>query len=701
MKRSEYNKHFNNIRCSDEFREKMEERLKASPVEAHEYADSVNDVEQAKKSNRITQIIISIAACAAIAVGIGAVYKSVKNNPIDQPSDLPSASDNTGSADNIVTLGDFSQSILSAQISMDFFENSYFIPNLSTPAKEELAELFATFDWTPVEFQNALGVSEVLTLSYNDSENGNEISLTIDVIGRTTLTETDSNGNSISTLYQFSVTEYSAAMEIIAENILTSGFQNMNVTASTPAYGSTELSPEMIEELGIYFANCEYLDRYDSFKNPDGQSVVLEIGFCRAEICASDEISVTYTQGECVEAGCVYQLEEGAYDYIKSRVISYQEMTVIDETNIADLINNSFSMLVSSQETNSLTFVTDGGQFSSSITVKTDKIPELQNLLLSFVWEKCEGESHENFPYVNFYPIGNILLAESGFINVSATGETYSISEEDAVELKQFLDNMMADDELAKFQRLIENAEKSYTSMTANFTAEYDLEYVLKNATCGVPDNRHYEVSGSLNHNVADDTYYIDAEGLIENELKVKSEVIGLWGETVYIEHFKNESDIIDNACYFNENGLLTSYTHYNSRFEGINTVADYFYIDELAFQAIEMLRNGELLDDPNAIISDYYIYTENNGIHELYVTSEPIYSSQTSQWTWRIKLNENGIITEFEKTLFGKTSIKFSLTDIVLDEGADSYTPPELTEAEKTYFTMNCEEYAATLAAE
>lgn len=80
MKQSDYRKSLDNIRCSDEFRQKMEERLSAARTESHEYADSVSHLERAPRLNTGR---IAAAAAAFVLIGgtAGTVYYTATKLP--------------------------------------------------------------------------------------------------------------------------------------------------------------------------------------------------------------------------------------------------------------------------------------------------------------------------------------------------------------------------------------------------------------------------------------------------------------------------------------------------------------------------------------------------------------------------------------------------------------------------------------------
>lgn len=78
MKRTQYTEHIEKIKCSDSFREKMERQLSSAPQEVHEYEDSVQGVEPARKFS-LTRFGALAAALVVIAGGGVLGYNSMKN----------------------------------------------------------------------------------------------------------------------------------------------------------------------------------------------------------------------------------------------------------------------------------------------------------------------------------------------------------------------------------------------------------------------------------------------------------------------------------------------------------------------------------------------------------------------------------------------------------------------------------------------
>ena len=78
MRRTQYTEHMEKIKCSDEFREKMERQLSSAPSEVHEYEDSVQGVERARGFS-FSRFGALAAALVVIAGGGVLGYNGVKN----------------------------------------------------------------------------------------------------------------------------------------------------------------------------------------------------------------------------------------------------------------------------------------------------------------------------------------------------------------------------------------------------------------------------------------------------------------------------------------------------------------------------------------------------------------------------------------------------------------------------------------------
>ena len=84
MKRTEYNEHMRNIKCSENFKAKMERMLSDAPQEMHEYEDSVQGVERAKRFN-VSRFATLAAALVIVGGGVGMGLKGMKNMRITNP----------------------------------------------------------------------------------------------------------------------------------------------------------------------------------------------------------------------------------------------------------------------------------------------------------------------------------------------------------------------------------------------------------------------------------------------------------------------------------------------------------------------------------------------------------------------------------------------------------------------------------------
>lgn len=149
MKRSDYIKTFDNIRCSEEFRQKMEERLSAARTEVHEYADSVTHLERAPSLNAGR-----IAAAAAIFVLIGGTAGTIYYTA----TKLPEAGVSQPETEDIINEMPFPElkegfeaSELRAYASISDPDEDYLEESMDSSQLDKVFGFFGGLDWTESE----------------------------------------------------------------------------------------------------------------------------------------------------------------------------------------------------------------------------------------------------------------------------------------------------------------------------------------------------------------------------------------------------------------------------------------------------------------------------------------------------------------------------------------------------------------------
>lgn len=89
------------IKCSPDFRSRMEEKLSADRTEVHEYYDVVRDVEKAPDNRRTKGFIPLFAAGAAIVCVFAVMVLSVKELPQDDEDRAASVTETTTTEENV------------------------------------------------------------------------------------------------------------------------------------------------------------------------------------------------------------------------------------------------------------------------------------------------------------------------------------------------------------------------------------------------------------------------------------------------------------------------------------------------------------------------------------------------------------------------------------------------------------------------
>lgn len=124
MKRSEYNDFMDQIKCSGQFTEKMEELLNSEFSEYHEYADNIAGVERASK-RRIIRYAGGAAACLVLAGAVGAGYKLIAGNDLNTPEEYYSGvTDITNETSQSETIPDIQPAtVLPDTFDVDYIES--------------------------------------------------------------------------------------------------------------------------------------------------------------------------------------------------------------------------------------------------------------------------------------------------------------------------------------------------------------------------------------------------------------------------------------------------------------------------------------------------------------------------------------------------------------------------------------------------
>ena len=133
MEHNEYNDLMKRIKCTDEFRSKMQKKLSSEPIAMESYEDSVSGTDIAPKRSW-TRYAAMAAAFVLVCGAVGGAAYGLRQHDKNQPSKVIGAA--TGASDTIATTAETTT------------ENTTETTNANVPAvsPEEIRALFPEVD---------------------------------------------------------------------------------------------------------------------------------------------------------------------------------------------------------------------------------------------------------------------------------------------------------------------------------------------------------------------------------------------------------------------------------------------------------------------------------------------------------------------------------------------------------------------------
>lgn len=252
MKRKEYNGLLDKIKCSEKFSDKMEELLSAELSEQHEFADSVNEVENAP--GRARQIVMRIAACAVVCAAVGTVYYTVKNSPVE----IGTESSSNCYAD--LPFGDITA--MSVRLKYGTFDNE-----LGEEKVVQIAEYLDTLEWVESDCADGPEEDGCIELYLSGGENASHICFAD--TGRVSYHYLSPEGNDSVRYYDFSPEIFGRVQGII----LTGSIEGETETPTGEAAEFIESHFTVSDDnpVAVYYADDSQTSVWATFsiENPD------------------------------------------------------------------------------------------------------------------------------------------------------------------------------------------------------------------------------------------------------------------------------------------------------------------------------------------------------------------------------------------------------------------------------------------------
>lgn len=495
MKKSDYKDHLDKIKCSPEFRIRMEERLSAE--RDGEYADSVSDVERVTKINyhRWT----ALAASAVLVLGIGgAAFCFAKNG---NPTSENMLSD-TGDDEKLPFILDrrsaetYSMNVTMFNIYRDSIDLN--IENIPEEAADKIINGLERCDWDNVDPDKFYDVSSETRLSI-DCTGAEEFVYTVDTQGYAML---EREGEQ---MFYYNENSYFNIVSTIAYYLPYCDWNSM--VGGETGEKLDVIFKEHIDEIeqtrsDVYGLNSwvtlmsndpytVYIDQYGTitvFYDTQYDSGYGGNGSNTIYFSSSPEMYEQIVK----ELGGTLNIETAteAETALPTEILSPTESVykIIDENITADPMD--------------IIYRSGSGQFDNhSFTVSNVDMSTVIKNIKSLEWEVSENK----FPQNDFYVVRNLLISSSGEIYDTQSSKMYSPANGDFSDLTVALSDLLSHDDCTYVISLLANSGKNITILCSDFTmyysdavvssdAESEIQYIHRGGTgLFYHDNSHNE----------------------------------------------------------------------------------------------------------------------------------------------------------------------------------------------------------------
>ncbi|MBO5163343.1 MAG: hypothetical protein J6B75_02705 [Ruminococcus sp.] len=456
MKKTDYKNHLDKIKCSPEFRAKMEERLSAE--QDGEYADSVSDVERVTKINyhRWT----AIAASAALVLGIGgtAVYLA-KNSPAPPETML---SDSSYVENRSLIEVELTTEICNMDLIMYTNDSVYFnIANIPAEASNQIIKGLENCGWELAESDkfNDFDSETRLCISCTGTE---EFVYTVNSDGYAILEQDDTQ------TFYYNENSYFKIVNTVAQylpycnwNSMVGGETGEKLDVIFKKHADeikqTRSEVDSFDSWVMLMSNelyTVYIDRY-------GKITV----FCDSGYGGSGSNTVSFSSSPEMYNEIVSELGE-------ELGITVATEPATELTTEALSVNEYVYKLIDeniSSEPMDLSFAVGSGQFDGSFDLKNIDMTEFIKAVKSHNWRISES----SYPTSGFYIAKNIQLTVNGEIYDNRAGNMYEPADDSFSDLIYAVNRLVESDPCTQIMYYLSHSESNGTIMSGDITYFY------------------------------------------------------------------------------------------------------------------------------------------------------------------------------------------------------------------------------------
>lgn len=577
MRKDDYKRHLNNIRCTPEFRAKMENLLSAETD--GEYADSVSSIERVEKIK--THRWAGIAASAVLLAGIGGIAVHSMNNVPDVPSN--SLGDTTGTTEATeapicVLTGDYE-----LEVSIDNYDyptqNFGIIPD---EAADEIIKTLKEAVWeetdTDIHFRNN---REDIYEEYD--ENTPEEELGVPYVFNVTCTGAEEFVYSIG-FNGYSYLSYEGE-EAYYFNGKETYFEIMDIVATTFIYREPETYSDPFSQkiAHLFYSNKDIIKpNAEQGTSADCIYTVFSAGPYHIVISKTGLINVRYEGFHNEEKVLSYDSSpEFAIDVAALVGVDFESEETTETTTQPTYmtINEKLINLLDNPdfiENGNLSYHTGSGQFSSSYDIgKVGEVggEEFIKLLANYEWKPSEDSDYIKSDFIMIdYNYGVISMGGAS-ISVNGKGELYDHSlgilyraeNVDTAELEEVYESTAISDYYTAIAHMLCTRGDDFTTLESDISIYYDpLDETGQNKPVNCTGKMYYKnITNDATKDCYGDYYYIlsDAESGYSGEMykqgrywafieRGNSIAMGYYGgNSTAIEHYSDEGDISVEYC--------------------------------------------------------------------------------------------------------------------------------------------------------
>lgn len=643
MNNNNYRDYFDKIKCSPEFKAKMENLL--SSADNAEYADSVSDVEHMPKVN--VHRWTALAASATLILGLGGGVVFMLHN--DQNDQIQFSVSNTHSekiTPQNENMPDFSElgiaelkfsgmSGVKSVTTLDFEE-------LPQAANEAVLDNLSRGNWTEQESFDISDESVSLTLTWQDDY---ETEYTVYGSGNAVLSY---NGEE----HYFYIDNYYSLIGIISHYLPFCNWEKLV---------SGENGVRIAE---IFKENLDSIEEtpYDGYTY-DYASCFFNGGPYSAYIDQKGVIVIEYPADHDVYRTVYFQAPYQMYmELCEALNISVEETpTSIAEPANAD-VSDSQKVYTKAEsafkDAKNVRFTTGGGQAENSCNFEVSDLDDLLKAVKSLNWKVKSA----NYIYGDQFIINDIIISKQGEIYLTESGILYSAEGQDLTMLTDALNKITESSDLENIAFMLASSKNNFATVSGNIYRSFSYNGV------------NIFGSGVAYWDKANTNEYI----VIENGDN-SYEFIMEHGYWTFIQRESSSEVSIEN----NGETVVTTENNSVSHTSGFRFYDTPLIDFEWTISDLQSILN-QMIEFPDKIES-MDIKRSSGGAN-----ADLIYRGDTGMYTQlTFSLDSHGMLTYMSKSVFSADSTLVSIEEFALDNciyDSGYFVIPELTDEQKAY---------------